>query len=139
MKGQKEYTPNKAQKCTYNGASFDSKLEMKWAMMFELCGYEWEREPLTIHNPVDSKLTWIPDFRITHKETGKSYLVEVKPSGAFFDVEKTKLARLRQHDCLLVTNNPQDTTGICRIFGSIDLTTLFPENFLQLWETVAFM
>jgi hypothetical protein len=135
----KQYTEGKAQKCEYLGAKFDSKLEMKWAMMFELLGFSWEREPLTFVNPMDRTLTWIPDFKITHKETGAMYLVEVKPNGAFFNIEKTKIARIRQWDCIIVTNSPQDTTGLVRVFGKMDLSEFYPENFLQLWEAVAFI
>lgn len=122
-----------AQKCTYGGATFDSKHEVRWVRFLELCGIAWEREPLSFIHPIDSTLSWRPDLRITLPD-GRQFLCEIKPDADFFNIDKTNIARLRQHDCLLLTNAPQTITGFCRIFGKLDLSNLFPENFLELWE-----
>ncbi len=55
---------------TYRGIRFRSRLESKWARMFDLFGWSWEYEPLDLNG-------WIPDFLIRAKR--KPILVEVKP------------------------------------------------------------
>lgn len=41
----------------YNGTQFRSRLEAKWAAMFDLLGWSWEYEPIDLPG-------WIPDFRL---------------------------------------------------------------------------
>ena len=55
---------------TYRGIRFRSRLEAKWATVFDLLGWSWEYEPLDLNG-------WIPDFLIRAKY--KPILVEVKP------------------------------------------------------------
>jgi hypothetical protein len=57
----------------YNGANFRSRLEAKWAAMFDLLGWGWTYEPTDFNG-------WIPDFAIHGRET---IYVEVKPVDAF--------------------------------------------------------
>lgn len=54
----------------YNNIMFRSRLEAKWAAFFDLCGWQWEYEPVDFNG-------WIPDFALY----GKIDLVyvEVKP------------------------------------------------------------
>jgi hypothetical protein len=54
----------------YKGITFRSKLEKKWAMMFDLLNWNWQYEPIRIGN-------YTPDFII--KIDDSLYLVEVKP------------------------------------------------------------
>ena len=55
---------------TYRGIRFRSRLEAKWATVFDLLGWSWEYEPLDLNG-------WIPDFLI--RTASKPILVEVKP------------------------------------------------------------
>lgn len=53
----------------YNGINFRSRLEAKWAAMFDMLGWGWTYEPTDFKG-------WIPDFAIHGKEI---VYVEVKP------------------------------------------------------------
>jgi hypothetical protein len=59
----------------YGGKMMRSKLETKWAMLFDFFGWEWRYEPFTLDG-------WIPDFEIK-TNTGQNLLVEVKPFDPF--------------------------------------------------------
>lgn len=57
----------------YGGVNFRSRLEAKWAAMFDLLGWQWTYEPTDFNG-------WIPDFSIH----GSSLVyVEVKPVDEF--------------------------------------------------------
>jgi hypothetical protein len=57
----------------YNDVRFRSRLEAKWAVFFDLCGWRWQYEPFDMPG-------WIPDFILRGEN---NVLVEVKPySGA---------------------------------------------------------
>jgi hypothetical protein len=57
----------------YGGVRFRSRLEAKWAAMFDLLGWDWTYEPCDFNG-------WIPDFAIH----GKALVyVEVKPVDQF--------------------------------------------------------
>ena len=55
----------------YNGTTFRSRLEARWAAFFDLCGWEWEYEPVDFDG-------WFPDFALRGDE-GRPTWVEVKP------------------------------------------------------------
>lgn len=57
----------------YNGILFRSRLEARWAAMFDLLGWRWTYEPTEFNG-------WIPDFAIQGKEV---VYVEVKPFHSF--------------------------------------------------------
>lgn len=57
----------------YAGVAFRSRLEAKWAAMFDLLGWRWSYEPVDFNG-------WVPDFSI-HAEC-LTY-VEVKPVVSF--------------------------------------------------------
>lgn len=59
---------------TYAGVNFRSRLEARWAAMFDLLGLEWDYEP-----PIDLA-GWIPDFSIATPVL--PVYVEVKPKRA---------------------------------------------------------
>lgn len=61
-------------KTRYAGVNFRSRLEAKWAVMFDLLGWEWTYEPVDFSG-------WIPDFAV-HGKRGLIY-VEVKPVATF--------------------------------------------------------
>jgi hypothetical protein len=56
---------------TYKGIEFRSRLEAKWAVMFNQLGWTWEYEPIDLHG-------YIPDF---HIDFGiHQFFVEIKPA-----------------------------------------------------------
>lgn len=55
----------------YNGVQFRSRLEARWAAMFDLIGWEWEYEPIDLDG-------YIPDFTVNPHEDSP-ILIEVKP------------------------------------------------------------
>lgn len=59
----------------YNGVQFRSRLEARWAAMFDLLGRAWEYEPIDLAG-------WIPDFR------SRGLLIEVCPVSALAPHEK---------------------------------------------------
>lgn len=60
----------------YNGIRYRSRLEARWAAMFDQLGWE------AIYEPVDLG-TWSPDFQIRKAHGNASGLVEVKPITQF--------------------------------------------------------
>jgi len=56
---------------TYKGIEFRSRLEAKWAVMFNQLGWSWEYEPIDLNG-------YIPDFILTFPHA--PMLVEVKPA-----------------------------------------------------------
>ena len=81
----------KSHRTEYNGVSFRSRLEARWACFFDLVGWKWDYEPIDIRG-------WTPDFRVEfpcgHSECGGSHtlLVEIKP---YYDIEE-----FEGHPCL---------------------------------------
>ncbi len=68
----------KAHPTQYNGVMFRSRLEARWAAFFDLCGFEWQYEPIDLYG-------WTPDFWLKfpcgHSECPDFHtlFVEVKP------------------------------------------------------------
>ena len=62
----------KAKRTLYDGIWFRSRLEAKWAVMFNLLGWQWGYEPFDLGG-------WSPDFIL--RGTYNNILVEVKPEG----------------------------------------------------------
>ena len=56
---------------TYRGIEFRSRLEAKWAAMFDGLEWQWEYEPIDLNG-------YIPDFILLFRD--KEILVEVKPA-----------------------------------------------------------
>jgi hypothetical protein len=60
---------------TYNGINMRSRLEARWAHLFDQFGWQWHYEPLEFDG-------WIPDFVIDgHNST--PLVIDVKPYRAF--------------------------------------------------------
>ena len=55
----------------YKGALFRSRLEATWAAFFDLCGAEWQYEPIDLRG-------WTPDFQVQYSGRLDVY-AEVKP------------------------------------------------------------
>lgn len=62
----------------YRGHRFRSRLEAKWACLFDNCGWPWEYEPIDLKG-------YIPDFILTFKEP---ILVECKPALEFRELDQ---------------------------------------------------
>jgi hypothetical protein len=60
---------------TFQGLNMRSRLEAKWAHVFDQLGWKWHYEPLDFDG-------WIPDFVIDNG-LHKPLLVDVKPATAF--------------------------------------------------------
>ncbi|MCC6946120.1 MAG: hypothetical protein IT335_16205, partial [Thermomicrobiales bacterium] len=58
----------------YAGTRFRSRLEARWAAMFDLLKWRWEYEPIDLSG-------WVPDFAIL--SGSRPILAEVKPVFAF--------------------------------------------------------
>lgn len=56
---------------TYKGYKFRSRLEAKWACVFDQLGWEWEYEPIDFNG-------YIPDFYIDFGK--RQWYVEIKPA-----------------------------------------------------------
>lgn len=91
---------------TYNGVQFRSRLEARWAVFFDLMGWEWEYEPIDLNG-------WIPDFVI---KGNIDLLVEVKYFSVYSEypsIDEKWLAQLTKIEqanpdkpVLLLSGNP---------------------------------
>jgi hypothetical protein len=76
---------------TYNGLEFRTQLEARWAAFFDLAGWEWRINPVSVGD-------WSPDFRVSfpceHSECGGSHtlLVAVLPLSS--------IEEFKSHPCL---------------------------------------
>ena len=71
----------KAIETRYKGYRFRSRLEARWAVFFDACGYQWEYEPEGFDLPCGTH--YLPDFKIFGEDYNGDYNVfwiEVKPS-----------------------------------------------------------
>lgn len=94
----------------YNGINFRSRLEAKWAAMFDLLKWGWTYEPTDFNG-------WIPDFAI-HGE--RIIYVEVKPVGEFPQEVANKIDASGCHDEVLIVGmlGPMLEDGLtCPIVG----------------------
>ena len=67
---ESQFTPNTGIRTNYDGTWFRSRLEARWAAMFNTAGWTWTYEPF-------DGAGYIPDFLI---HGGSPFLVEVKPA-----------------------------------------------------------
>jgi hypothetical protein len=99
-KGKKMTTTQRGIPTKYKGITFRSRVEAKWAVMFDELGWGWEYEPLDLNG-------YIPDFALMFKE---AILVEVKSelTLASLGLHKPKLDRVgaQEYGMLLVGATP---------------------------------
>mgnify|MGYP000994312494 CR=1 FL=1 len=69
----------------YRNVRYRSRLEARWAAMFDKLGWKYEYEPIDLNG-------WIPDFCLQAMD-GKPVLVEVKPVRSFPSDVADKIAR----------------------------------------------
>lgn len=64
-----------AKETVYNGQTFRSRLEARWAIVFDFLDISWEYESQLFRTP---RGHYLPDFKIRVKSEKKSCFVEVK-------------------------------------------------------------
>lgn len=77
----------KSIKTEYNGISFRSRLEARWAMVLDGLGFPWEYEPVLFDLPSGR---YLPDFRVLGGYAGVEFWIEVK--GPVPDTREFKVA-----------------------------------------------
>jgi hypothetical protein len=88
---------------TYKGIEFRSRLEAKWAVMFDHLGWTWEYEPIDFNG-------YIPDFHIDFGR--RSYFVEIKPAMTTaemypaLDKARSAVGRGRTENILVLGGSP---------------------------------
>lgn len=98
----------------YRGIQMRSRLEAKWACVFDQLGWKWEYEPVDLAG-------WIPDFLIQTRAPNKPLLVEIKPVLERPEAVCDKCYRLaipEGYQVLVVGMSPVDARGEHR-FGWI--------------------
>lgn len=124
-----EYT-RKAIETRFKDFIFRSRLEAKWAAMFELMNWEWDYEPCDFNG-------WIPDFAIYGKKT---VYVEVKPVIEFpKDVAKEMEMSGCNEEMLIVGQKcllcePRDSDGE---FGWLTPAAKYHDDFWW-WDNATF-
>jgi hypothetical protein len=105
----------------YKGIELRSTLEAKWAIFFDLIGWNWSYEPYkVIHNDQ----TWIPDF-VLQGFDGNPIYCEVKPSNSsdeWYELDKyVGVLNLAQdsYTTLLLLGNSALNRGECSPSASI--------------------
>lgn len=81
----------KAIQTQYKGYHFRSRLEARWAVFFDACGYQWEYEPEGFD--LGDGVYYLPDFKL-HLPCGGVQWCEVKPIGVCPDVKFGKFKEL---------------------------------------------
>jgi hypothetical protein len=85
----------------YNGVNFRSRLEAKWAAMFDLLEWKWTYEPRDFDG-------WIPDFAI---HGSRIIYVEVKPAEYFPRDVGDKMIRSGCDDRMLIVGSRVPLSG----------------------------
>lgn len=113
---------------TYREVRFRSRLEARWAAMFDALKWPWSYEPADLDG-------YIPDFAIGFEH--RSLLVEVKPA---VDLDELALAEKKiersgwQREALIVGGTifePEAETPVLGLFGECERT---PEGLIWLWS-----
>lgn len=87
----------KAIQTVYKGYKFRSRLEARWAVFFDACGYPWEYEPEGFD--LGDGVYYLPDFKICFADENgdfNTFWIEVKPKNkplSNHDLEKIKKFR----------------------------------------------
>lgn len=92
----------------YKGYRFRSRLEARWAVFFDNCGFKWEYEPQGYD--IDG-VRYLPDFRLyeakypyhEYDNPEKPFFVEVK--GEMDEASRQKVRKLSEHYPLYVVGD----------------------------------
>lgn len=117
----------------YRGTIFRSRLEAKWAVMFDNLGWQWSYEPVEFSG-------WFPDFAIHGENT---VWVEVKPVNSFPEdvAEKIDASACAPDECLIVGLDPIQPVkyGPSLRLGWLREVWDFPDaEGVSLWDEAAF-
>lgn len=103
-------TPLRAIETIYKGCRFRSRLEARWAVVFDELDIQWEYEPEGFILPDG---TWyLPDFYLRDEE----WFVEVKPDRPLTDDERNKVNQL---DDFVINGGDYPSQG-CLVTPSLD-------------------
>jgi hypothetical protein len=116
---------------TYKGIEFRSRLEAKWAIMFDYFDWRWEYEPIDLAG-------YIPDF---HVDFGREqFFIEIKPEMTSWDLlpalEKACEARGDRTETILVLGGSRGTPRHGYEYGRWDLNALMRQNCWPLVDDV---
>jgi hypothetical protein len=116
--------PRRGIPTTYAGTRFRSRLEARWAHLFDALGWRWEYEPFDLDG-------YVPDFVLLGD---KALLIEVKPAVALAELEDhVEKVQVAKRDTLIVGATPRlhcpdpnvallyDLSGGDRIFPTVGL------------------
>lgn len=84
---------------TYNGVTFRSRLEARWAIFFDLLGVAWEYEP---EGYTDGTTMYLPDFWIPEIDG----FWEVKPTPEYDQAKIEMLVTVTKKRCLISFGAP---------------------------------
>lgn len=129
---KKQYINGLAKPVLYNGVWFDSQLEARWAKFLDLCGFKWEK-PKTGFLENDKKRSWLPDFRVEMPD-GVVWLLEVKPSPDFLDMQKYVVGAYRQYPLAFCFANPNATLSLLWEKEVSTFKNYLPSTHEALWE-----
>lgn len=108
---------------TYNNIQFRSRLEARWAVFFDRCGWKWSYEPVDLNG-------YIPDF-ILHFPA-QDLLVEVKPNAPSDDLEshidKIHRSGWRSAAVIVCATWDQESAFSIRIGSAASFIEEFGEN-----------
>lgn len=82
----------KAIETKYKGYRFRSRLEARWAIFFDVMGFEWEYEPEGYD--LDG-IYYLPDFKVRYP-SGYYHWFEVKPTGKISEGELEKIVKFSE-------------------------------------------
>lgn len=99
----------------YKGVQYRSRLEAKWAAMFDLLGWRAEYEPFDLPG-------WIPDFALIGEST---VLVEVKP---FFTLEEFYDSGTIEKNLRAMANTPYAKEHLLLVGASLGGSGASPES-----------
>lgn len=110
----------KAINTEYNGYNFRSRTEARWAVFFDVLGWEYEYEPEGF--TLEGGLKYLPDFRVAiplpNYDKIEDYYVEVKPANKeLTDYEKSKIEIFaKRENLLLLRGVPNPNTTYHQLF-----------------------
>ena len=113
---------------TYKGIEFRSRLEAKWAFVFDQLGWSWEYEPIDLKG-------YIPDFILTLPRA--PMLVEIKPALARKELEaaipKIENSGWTGDSLILGATIAFETQSCCSPFGLVSQPADYPEGIETTW------
>jgi hypothetical protein len=118
----------------YGGVLFRSRLEARWAVFFDSCGWDWayEQEGYTIDG-----VNYLPDFRLYNvnrrswdeEDAAKPFFIEVK--GVMDDASRTKIDALASYYPVYVVKDIPCAKNKCLydFFTHIDSACDFDDDY----------